>query len=292
MPKVSKSTAVTRARPRDAYSLRKGNKVKHTLPAKPAKPDSINDIELQIHPETSLLGLPAELRKMVWQYTFNTVENSTDMQPLLTCRMIYHECSNLAFKNTVFTLEADFWANTRQTERLTRALSSEKRKLVKAVRIVYGDATPPSPQRWPWRVMSRLAKHAIRPNIVTLVEPQKGAFRYHDSFILEDSHTHRCDNWLILCHSARTIWNIIERTCQMTWGNSAKWRLASSAATAGQEASASGRIDMVFETAAKAERIFSFKLKNFNAEHQSSTKIEQITYLVAIVQALVKDNRG
>lgn len=89
---------------------------------------------------------------------------------------------------------------------------------------------------------------------------------------------------------SRTVWEVIGRILEMFWRKPGKWRLAS-VATAVQEAGASGKIDMIFETAAMTERIFSFKLKNFNAEHQNSTQIEETKFLVGIVQELLKDNR-
>lgn len=158
MPKVAKMKTNSALAP--LYRLRNRD-VSQTVPQR-TTPLKIMPDEPQIHPRTSLLGLPVELRSQILTYAFADVKSSKEAQGLLTCRKIYHEAADFAFCHSAFCLQPEYWGDVKMnnTKKIRIALAPRRRRMIKTIRIKSIDGKPPRSYR---RMFDRLHNLQIHP---------------------------------------------------------------------------------------------------------------------------------
>lgn len=91
---------------------------------------SIKPATLQIYPRTHLFGIPQELQDQIfdWVYDYPTRSGASNLEPLLTCRHVYHIAHEKAWASTIFELDA---FNSDQLVRVLTAIPAglESRKI-------------------------------------------------------------------------------------------------------------------------------------------------------------------
>jgi len=82
------------------------------------------------YPQATFLGLPGELRNMIYETLFGTsTRNTSKLQLLLVCRQIYHETGITAFAATSFVVTA----NDHKLAKNLLHLSEAQKSLIKVI---------------------------------------------------------------------------------------------------------------------------------------------------------------
>ncbi|KAF2435978.1 hypothetical protein EJ08DRAFT_655680 [Tothia fuscella] len=73
--------------------------------------EHLSHVRLSPPAQATLLGLPPELRNIIYQKVFHDWQSCQPLQFLQTCRQVHAEAADLAFSSSLFTIHSEHWAD-------------------------------------------------------------------------------------------------------------------------------------------------------------------------------------